>query len=340
MRRVLTAHDGEAIPLDPSLDRPLHRLQEVVAVELRVEADEVGAEHAEQDLLLPGTDADGLEVRPRDVPEERDARVGPGLFHQPRQQREVIVLHEHDGLLDGLHLLQQRLREALVHQAVVPPVGGAKARALVDDVAERPQALVGETVIVAGLLLVAQPHAPQGVRRIRRGQPDPLADLTVGVAAAVGDPHAAARLHDRAERGHEAARRLLLPHEAAVAHVAHRLAVGHDEDGTAAEAHLDELLETLLRPYALAGQPQPRLLLGGAAGARERPRQARHLGGERAEEALVGVGRRRHRAAGLHLLGPLRNPGDRAGHRPAYERPRDARDEQHQDAHAHRRPPP
>src|SRR3989442_10553846 len=31
----------------------------------------------------------------------------------------------------------------------------------------------------------------------------------------------------------------------------------------AAEAHLDELLETLLRPHALAGQPEPRLLLAG-----------------------------------------------------------------------------
>jgi len=30
VRRVLTAHDGEAIPLDPSLDRPLHRLQELL----------------------------------------------------------------------------------------------------------------------------------------------------------------------------------------------------------------------------------------------------------------------------------------------------------------------
>ena len=37
---------------------------------------EVGAEHAEQDLVLPGADAERLEVRPRDVPEERDPRVG------------------------------------------------------------------------------------------------------------------------------------------------------------------------------------------------------------------------------------------------------------------------
>src|SRR5436309_15388169 len=156
---------------------------------------------------------------------------------------EVVVLHEYEQRLYSRHLLEQRLRDALVQRAIVPPVGGAEARALVDDVAERPQALVGEAVVVAGLLLVAQPHAPQRVRRIRRGQAHAPADLAVGVAAAVGDPPAAAGLPDGLERGDEPARRLLLAHDAAVAHVAHRLAGGHDEDRAAAEAHLDELLE-------------------------------------------------------------------------------------------------
>src|SRR5204863_66825 len=129
--RVLAADDREAVPFDPPLDGALDGLEEVVAVELRVEADEVGAQHPEQDVRLPGADADGLEVRPRNVPEERHARVGARLLHETGQQREVVVLHEHDRRLDRLHLLEQRLREALVHRAIVPPVGGAEARALV-----------------------------------------------------------------------------------------------------------------------------------------------------------------------------------------------------------------
>src|SRR5262249_36267968 len=169
-----------------------------------------------------------------------------------------------------LHLRQERAREPLVDGLVVLPVGGAEPRALVHDMAEGPQPLVGEAVVVAGLLLVAEPDAPQRIRGIRRWQPDALADLAVGVAAAVRDPHAAARLHDRTERGHQTAGRLLLTHDTPVAHVADRLAIRYDEHGTAAEPHLDELLETLLRPHTLAGQAQPRLLLGGVLRARER----------------------------------------------------------------------
>ena len=252
----------------------------------------------------------------------------------------MIVLHQHDRLLDVLHLGEQRFGEALVDGAVVLPVAGAEARPLVHDVAERPQPLVGEAVVITSFLLVAQPHAPQRVGRIRRRQADALADLAIGVAAAMGDPHAAARLHDGAERGDEAAGRLLLAHDAAVAHVTHRLAVGDDEHRPAAEAELDELLEAFLGPDALARQPQPRLLLGGAARARQRAREARHLGGERAEQALVRIGRRRHRTARLHLLGPLGDALDRTGDGPTHERPRDAGDEEHEHAHPHGRPTP
>src|SRR6266436_324253 len=67
--RALPARDGELLPLDPRLEGPLGRLEEVVAVVLGVEAHQVGPEHAEQELLLPRADAEGLRVRPRDMPE-------------------------------------------------------------------------------------------------------------------------------------------------------------------------------------------------------------------------------------------------------------------------------
>src|SRR5262245_59614717 len=69
---VLSPHRREVVPLDAAFDGALHRLQEVVAMELRVEADEVGPQHAEQDLLLPGADPERLEIRPGDVPEDGD----------------------------------------------------------------------------------------------------------------------------------------------------------------------------------------------------------------------------------------------------------------------------
>src|SRR4029453_7308905 len=47
VRRVVTARHREALPVDARLDRAIDRLQEVVAVVLRVEPDQVRAEHAE-----------------------------------------------------------------------------------------------------------------------------------------------------------------------------------------------------------------------------------------------------------------------------------------------------
>jgi hypothetical protein len=72
--------------------------------------------------------------------------------------------------------------------------------------------------------------------------------------------------------------------------VADRLAVRDDVHRPLAEPDLDELLEALLGPQALAGQPQPRLLGGGQARAGQGAGQAGHLGGERAEQADVGLG--------------------------------------------------
>src|SRR5262249_48903943 len=67
---VVAAHDREPLAVDPRLERAVHRFQKVVAVVLGVEADDVGPEHPEKDLPLPGADAEGLEVGPRNVPED------------------------------------------------------------------------------------------------------------------------------------------------------------------------------------------------------------------------------------------------------------------------------
>src|SRR5213075_865937 len=60
--RPLAAGDREALPVDPRLERAVDRLEEVVAVVLRVKADEVGAQHPREQLLLPGADRAGLDL--------------------------------------------------------------------------------------------------------------------------------------------------------------------------------------------------------------------------------------------------------------------------------------
>ena len=80
---------------------------------------------------------------------------GPLLLDHARQQREMIILHQHDGFFLALHLLEQGVGEFPVHGAVMLPILGAEDRPRVGDVAERPESFVGESEIEALLLFRA-----------------------------------------------------------------------------------------------------------------------------------------------------------------------------------------
>ena len=76
------------------------------------------------------------------------------LADHPGREREVVVLHEDDRVV-GVDLVAHRVGEPLVDADVVLPVLGAEDRARVRDVAERPEPLVGEAVVVAVLFALA-----------------------------------------------------------------------------------------------------------------------------------------------------------------------------------------
>ena len=135
-----------------------------------MEAEDRRAEHALEHLLAPRADAERLGVGPGDVPEGDDGGARQALAHHARQQREVVVLHQHDRVV-GARLVRHHVGEAPVHRLVVLPVGRAEDRPRVRDVAERPQALVGEAVVVALLLLLRQPDAADAVRRASPAAP-------------------------------------------------------------------------------------------------------------------------------------------------------------------------
>ena len=122
-------------------------------------------------------------------------------------------------------------------------------------------------------------------------------------------------------------------------HVAHRLAVGDDEQRPA-EAQVHELLEPLLGPHRVALHAQRGLLLGG----QPRPRQALghpgHLLGERGEERVVGQRRRRRELPGAQRARPLRHALHRVGYRPADHEERDDRHHHREHSEAQRVGPP
>ena len=153
--------DGERLAVDARLEHAVDRVEEVVAVELRVEAEDAAAEHAVEQLVPPRADRERLGVRPRDVPERDDRRARQPVADHARQQREVVVLHEDDR--DPRTSLPATTASANFALTVryCSKSDDAERRPHVRDVAERPQAFVGEAAVVAGLLLGRQPDAAQ-----------------------------------------------------------------------------------------------------------------------------------------------------------------------------------
>ena len=62
--QVVVSIDRKAIPFDPALQRLIHRLQEIIAMRLDVEADQIRAQQPVEQLALPGADPECLGVGP------------------------------------------------------------------------------------------------------------------------------------------------------------------------------------------------------------------------------------------------------------------------------------
>jgi hypothetical protein len=245
---------GALLAVDARLEEAVHRVEEVVAVLLGVEAHDAAAEHAREQLHVPRADGEALGVRPGDVPEAEHRRARQALADLPRRQRVVVVLHEDDRVL-ALGLLARGLGEALVHVAVAAPVRAAEDGRGVHDVAQRPEALVGEAVVVALLLVLAQPHAPQHVALLAGRHAQAVVavdDLAIRGPAAVRHPRARAGAHHRLERGDEAAGGVL-HHDATlpVAHVDVGLAVGQQHQALAVELAAQRAAQALGVPAAV-----------------------------------------------------------------------------------------
>jgi hypothetical protein len=91
-----------------------------------VEADEVAGDQAAQQLAIPGQDPEQIEVRKRDVQEERDARIGARAPEMRRHAHQLIVVNP-----DEVGALARRRRgEATIDDlvATVFAVGSMRVR--------------------------------------------------------------------------------------------------------------------------------------------------------------------------------------------------------------------
>ena len=197
---------------------------EVARVVVRVEADVVAAEHAEQQVLARRQQTVDLGRRERDVQEEADLQVRPCLAQQPGHEHQVEVVDPDARALRRRS--EDRVREALVDLDVALPRAFLEVD-LVDEVVEqRPDRLVGDAVVVELLVLLVEEDGDQPLL----GEPFP--DLVPPVLG-----HRAAGPADPVERrtlGHALQRRRQSPRRARRVELAigeaeaHREAVARD----------------------------------------------------------------------------------------------------------------
>src|SRR5712671_6347870 len=99
----------------------------------RMEAEDGAPEQARDQLFPPWTYAEGLRIRPRDVPEGNDGRSRQTLAYHARQKREVVILDQHDWIF-GSRLFAYDVRKTPIDSPVLLPIRGAKHRTHVRDV--------------------------------------------------------------------------------------------------------------------------------------------------------------------------------------------------------------
>ena len=148
-----------------------------------------------------------------------------------------------------VHLLAHRLGEFPVDLLIVSPVVGAKDGPGVGQMAQRPQPLVREAVVVPSFFLLGKPDTAQRVglgARWYANVATRIHRLAVGRAAAVGDPHAGTSTHYRLDRRDQTAR-WMLNHDGLVrtVHMDVRLTIGDDYDALAVQVAAQRIVQPL-----------------------------------------------------------------------------------------------
>src|ERR1700756_2964978 len=163
---MIFAFDRKVFPIHPCLQHTIHGTEEIVTVRLDVKSDEIRTKQTIQQLLLPWTDAEGFGIRPRDMPEDRNSGVRHPVFHHPWQKCEMVILNQNYRMFLARHFLRDCIGKSSIHLVVVFPVSGAKRRASMRHMTERPQTFVGKAVVIPFLFFFAEPNATKSISRI------------------------------------------------------------------------------------------------------------------------------------------------------------------------------
>src|SRR6266571_6080109 len=122
-----------------------HAPNERAHVIVRVEPDQVGAEHATQEFAVPRQETEDVVRRERDVQEESDPRVGNALPDHLRHEEQLVVVNPYDVI--RAERMRDFVGKALVHLAVRGPLRRRVARVRREGMEQGPQRPVREAGI-------------------------------------------------------------------------------------------------------------------------------------------------------------------------------------------------
>ena len=225
-----------------------------------MEADEVGSQHAADDLVAPRQRAERLVVGEGDVQEEPDGRIRQRLAQHRRQQHEVVVLDPQR--VAGARFGQHCLAEPFVHAPVGLPFFFVEACELGEPVEQRPDGRVGEALVVGFGVAVVQEHRAAIALVERRGQPGALVVVHARIRVGPTDPEVAVLLVQGAQARGQAAH-AALELEAAFAVVFETVGQPVRHDDQPPGLGRDDAARVMLRA------PSCRALFPGAVDARE-----------------------------------------------------------------------
>ena len=189
----------------------------------QLEADQVGAEQALEQLAAPRQLLEELGRREGDVEVEADPEVGPELAQQLGHELELVVVHPDGRVLGGPR--GGALGEPLVDAHVGVPPLAVELRLGDQVVVERPEGGVAEPLVEPRDLVLREGDRVEG-------HPVVLEGLQPGLGAArPAHPDAAVGPHDRLDRGDQTAGGAA-PAGAAVGvrDAVHRQSVRHDDE--------------------------------------------------------------------------------------------------------------
>ena len=178
------------------------------------------------------------------MPELADDQVRVGFFEHLGQQGEMVILDEDNGP-PVPQFVQNDVGKLPVYLAIDLPLGGGKLGAGIADVAQGPEGLIGEAIVVAFFFFPGQPEPAQLIFGVFGGHHDgilPHHGLLVGFATTGGHPGAAGGLHQGIQGdGHTAGGHndLYLPAPVDM-HIG--FAVGHQDELVVTKLLLNQIL--------------------------------------------------------------------------------------------------